>query len=168
MSKNIKYKVIDNFLEREEFARLQTFLMSWDFPWYYQAIINGDHDMEDLDCYFTHGLYDVELGVGYSNFFNIVKPLLNIIKPKALIRIKCNNYPRTEKVRVHKPHCDYPYTHKGALFYINTCDGGTILENGKKIDSVENRILFFEADKPHSSTSTSNAKSRININFNYF
>ena len=159
-------KVIDNFLSKEDFLKIKNLMFSWDFPWYYQHLINGHHDTNDLDCYFTHVIFDKEKG--YSGFYNFIKPLLEKIKPKALIRIKCNIYPRTDKLEIHKPHLDYKFKHNGAIFYINTNDGGTILENGKKIDSVENRILFFNSYKKHSSTSTTNAKSRINININYF
>ena len=105
---------------------------------------------------------------GKSSFYHIVKPILNKLNVKALIRIKCNIYPRTEKLEIHKPHFDYTYKHKGAIFYVNTNDGKTILDKNKQIDSVENRLLLFEPHFLHKSTSTTNAKVRININFNYF
>jgi len=159
-------KIVDNFLSKEDFLKIQSLLLSWDFPWYYQNKINVYHTEKELDSYFTHVIFDTEKG--HSVYYNNLFPLLKIIKPKSLIRIKCNIYPKTEKVEIHKPHVDFPFKHKGAVFYINTNNGGTILENGKKIDSIENRILFFDSHKKHSSTSTSNAKCRININFNYF
>lgn len=159
-------KIVDNFLSKEDFLKIQSLLLSWDFPWYYQSKINGYHTEKELDSYFTHVIFDTEKG--HSPYYNNLFPLLKIIKPKSLIRIKCNIYPKTEKVEIHRPHVDFPFKHKGAIFYINTNNGGTILENGKKIDSIENRILFFDSNKKHSSTSTSNAKCRININFNYF
>ena len=159
-------KVVDNFLPKEDFLKIQSLLSSWNFPWYYQSKINFHHTEDDLDCYFFHLIFEKEKG--YSNFYPLLLPLLSKIDFKALIRVKCNIYPRTDKVEIHKSHIDYDFKHKGAIFYINTNDGGTILENGKKIDSVENRILFFDSYKKHSSTSTSNAKGRINININYF
>ena len=87
---------------------------------------------------------------------------------KALNRMKLNLYPRTDKIEVHEPHIDYDYDHKGCLFSFNTCDGYTKLEDGTKIQSVENRALLFNPSTLHSSTSTTNAKARINININYF
>ena len=56
---------------------------------------------------------------------------------------------------------------KGALFSLNTCDGYTGFEDGTQIDSVENRVVFFDATKQHHSTSCSNAPYRLNINVNY-
>ena len=136
-------KIIDNYLNQKDFLNIKNTLESSDFPWYYQK--NGK-----------------------SSFYHIVKPILNKLNVKALIRIKCNIYPRTEKLEIHKPHFDYTYKHKGAIFYVNTNDGKTILDKNKQIDSVENRLLLFEPHFLHKSTSTTNAKVRININFNYF
>ena len=56
--------------------------------------------------------------------------------------------------------------HKGAVFSLNTCNGGTVID-GQKFDSVGNRILFFDPTKPHHSTSTTDVKRRLNVNINY-
>ena len=50
---------------------------------------------------------------------------------------------------------------------MNTNNGYTLFKN-KKINSVENRIVLFNSDESHSSTNTTDCKSRIVINFNYF
>ena len=159
-------KIIDNYLNQKDFLNIKNTLESSDFPWYYQKNINDSHLEKDLDCYFTHYLFNQKNGK--SSFYHIVKPILNKLNVKALIRIKCNIYPRTEKLEIHKPHFDYTYKHKGAIFYVNTNDGKTILDKNKQIGSVENRLLLFEPHFLHKSTSTTNAKVRININFNYF
>ena len=41
------------------------------------------------------------------------------------------------------------------------------MEDGTKIDSVENRLLIFDGIRFHNSSSTTNAKGRYNINFNF-
>ena len=160
------YKVIDSFLKRTEFLKIKSVLESWDFPWYFQPTINLNHSYDDLDCYFTHNIFNQEHG--RSSSFDLVTPILDKLDVKSLIRVKCNLYPRTKKIEINKSHVDYEFEHKGAIFYINTNDGGTIIEDNKKIDSVENRILFFNSSLLHSSTTTTNSKARININFNYF
>ena len=159
-------KVIDNFLEKEEFLNIKNILESWDFPWFFQKKINYNHSENDLDCYFTHNIFNQKSG--RSSYYNVINPILNKLNFKSLIRVKCNLYPRTKKIEINKSHVDYEFEHKGAIFYINTNDGGTIIEDNKKIDSVENRILFFNSSLLHSSTTTTNSKARININFNYF
>ena len=40
--------------------------------------------------------------------------------------------------------------------------------DGKKINSVENRMIFFDPNKEHASTNTTDENKRVNINFNYF
>ena len=89
-------------------------------------------------------------------------------KVNSLIRIKCNLYPWTNEVREHATHVDYRFPHNGPLFSLNTCDGYTKLEDGTKIESVENRMLLFNGGSEHCSTTTSNEKVRFNINFNFF
>ena len=86
---------------------------------------------------------------------------------KTMIRIKINAYPYTNTVKEHKEHIDYNYEHIGAVFSLNSCDGYTKFADGTKVESVANRIVFFDASKKHQSTTTSNAKLRYNINFNF-
>jgi hypothetical protein len=161
------HEVIDNFLPRDEFLKIKDVVMGEDFIWTYTPTINAFH--EDDTCYFTHMMYLFK-GNTYTatKNFQLIGPILLRIKPKALIRVKCNLYPKTHTIQNHEPHKDYNYTHKGALFYLNTCDGYTTLEDDTKIETKENRMLLFDPSTPHSSTSTTNAKARFNINFNYF
>jgi|TARA_R100001086_G_scaffold88717_1_gene43479 hypothetical protein len=159
------YKIIDNFLDKKDFINIKNNMESYDFPYYLQKEINSNHDKNDLTCYFTHALFGQNSG--FSNYFHIVQPLITKLKAKALIRVKANIYLKTEKVQKNEAHIDYDFEHKGAIFSINTNNGGTILDDNTKIDSIENRILFFDPSKKHSSTTTSNAKFRMNININY-
>ena len=161
-----KYTVIDDFLPRHQFLDLKRAIMHADFPWHYEPNIN-EFERKDKSCYFTHMFYEGSHFIK-SKHFDILLPLIDKINPRALLRIKCNLYPVTSKLLKHKAHIDYNFPHKAALFSINTCDGATILDDDTKIDSVENRLLLFDASKPHSSTSTTNQNARININWNYF
>ena len=105
------------------------------------------------------------LGVGRT--FQKLKPLIDLINPITLIRIKINNYPQTPTVIHHQDHVDGNYKHKGALFYVNTNNGATVIEN-KEVASVENKLVLFDSSKPHHSTTTSDSNRRITININYF
>lgn len=160
----MEYKIIDNFLPEKDFKDLQERFMSNQFPWFFQADIEGI-GIKTNYSYFTHRIYD---RVPMSNIFESFSPLLNKMDIKALIRLKANCYPYSEEIITHAPHTDYDFEHKGAIFSINTCNGGTILEDGIKIDSIENRMLFFDSSKKHSSTTTSDTQARFNININYF
>jgi hypothetical protein len=117
---------------------------------------------------YTHTIYVDDVINTKNEVWEKIQPIKQMLKIKSLMRIKVNNYPRTSKLIHHKNHMDYPFKHKGALFYVNDCDGLTVLEDGTEIESVANRLLLFDASKPHHSTTTTNKPRRININFNYF
>ena len=161
-----KYKIIDNFLDKNDFLMLKNEILNKDFSWYFQHKVNDNHPKEDRTYYFTHMVYN---HVPNSPLYNIINNLFfDKLKVKSFIRIKCNCYPYTAELKAHMKHIDYPFKHKAAIFSLNTCNGFTTLEDGTKINSIENRLLLFEAYKHHASSNCSNAKSRFNINFNYF
>jgi hypothetical protein len=163
----MSHKIIDNFLKKKDFLKIKNTILSVDFPWYYEPIINDLHEKnkKDLTCYFTHLVFDNKIN---SDFFEILeKLLLSKLKYQSLIRVKCNLHPRTDKLEKHEFHVDYPYPHKGAIYYINTNDGKTLLQNNIEIESIENRLLLFDSAIEHASTSATNVKARINININY-
>ena len=81
--------------------------------------------------------------------------------------MKVNLYPRTETLQVHEWHTDYDYSHKGILLYFNNNDGYTELFDGTKIESIENRAMFFNPGEDHRSTNCTNQKARFNLNCNY-
>ena len=103
-----------------------------------------------------HVFYEKEVN---SSLYDMIKNnLLNFLDIKALIRVKANLYPNQNIKKINEMHKDYLYKHKGAIFSIN----------GTKIDSVENRMLFFDPSIEHDSENCTNDKVRINININYF
>ena len=163
-----EYEIIDNFLPKDEFNNLND-AMNKDMPWFYLDSVATPEDNGKTNnsyYYFFHLLYSESMPCSPS--FDIVVPLLNALKMKALMRVKANLYPSTKKIIQHDSHVDFPYKHKGALFSINTCDGCTVLDDGTRIDSVANRLLLFDSSKEHSSTTCTNDKVRMNININYF
>jgi hypothetical protein len=160
----IGHTVIDNFLDKDYFNHLKNTIMENSFPWFFQATV-AEHE-RDTDFYFTHLIYNE--GKINSDFYKELEPLIDQLKVTSLLRIKANLYPNLNKEIVNLSHVDSPTSHKGAILYINTNNGYTILDNSIKIDSVENRILLFDPSVPHQSTHCTDEKCRININFNYF
>ena len=158
------YQIIDNALSKQDFLNIKNTIYSNNFSWYFSNIIASENDNKNF--YFIHCFYDYF--VPKSDFVSILNPILNILKPNSLIRIKANLYPNLGKEIKNDMHTDKPYIHKGALFYINTKNGFTELEDGSKIESIENRLLLFDSSKKHRSTHCTDKKSRVNINFNYF
>jgi hypothetical protein len=160
--------IIDNFLSPNEFEYIKNIILDFDdcqFPWYYQPTVS--HIDSDDGHYFTHSFFSLDRNQK-SNYFQILYPILNKIKINQLIRAKANLFLKeSDNLIIHDSHIDYPYEHSGCIFYLNTNDGYTILSDGTKIESIENRILFFNPYLHHSSTTCTNSKFRSNINFNY-
>lgn len=165
----MKHKVIDNLLDKDVFKKIQETVLSENTPWFFQESVefpkNHKEYRKDMNFYFSHLIFNQKIN---SSLFELILPILKFLKYKALIRVKLNFYPKTDKLVIHRPHKDYEYKHKGAIFYFNTNNGKTILNDKTEIDSIENRLLLFDASKFHQSTSTTNAKARVNMNINYF
>ena len=166
------HKVVDDFLPKEHFDKLAK-LIVWNnqtINWKLDSQIADPRDDENKSLQYWYAT-----SIGYWNdtpidttVWQITRPLVDLIEDfNVLIRIKLNFYPNTQKVLVHKTHIDYPYSHKGALLSLNTCDGYTLLNDGTKIGSVANRMAYFDPSIPHASTTTSNQKGRFNIQINY-
>lgn len=171
--------VIDNFLPKDTFKAIKDICTSQEMAWYRSdGISNNDSTnaiVNPLDNYYFVHLIFLDY-TQTSNHFNLVKDAFTLGMKEHLgqgfrniSRIKINLYPRTEEVQVHPFHSDSKDQEglQGALLCINTCDGYTGFEDGTEVDSVENRVIFFDSTKPHHSTSCSNAAYRLNINVNY-
>jgi hypothetical protein len=164
----MKYKVIDNFLQEEDFNIIRDFLMGDEIEWHYQKSVTYKNlaKADDRAFYFSHLFYYNPKIT--SAHIQILNPLIEKLDVKAFIRIKANLYPNLSGYNPSEPHVDYDYSHKGAIFYINTNDGCTLLNDGTKIESIANRILFFDPSEMHDSTYPTDTKIRVNINMNYF
>ena len=160
-------KVVDNFLPKDEFNKLKDVITGYSFPWFLQNFVEHEDNPQPSHWYFTHKFF--EEGRGGTPFYPMIDEIF--LKEKlncaAILRVKGNLYPKDEKIIEHGWHIDYDFNHAGAIFYINNNNGHTILEDGSKIESIENRMLFFNAGRRHRSTNCTDTQYRMNINFNY-
>tara|TARA_R110000751_G_C13497482_1_gene449915 strand:- start:46 stop:519 length:474 start_codon:yes stop_codon:yes gene_type:complete len=155
--------IIDNFLDETEFKQIQKIIMSNEFPWYYNKNISNPADAKHL-YFFSHNFFKDEVK---SGLFGLWENFLKKLNYKALIRIKGGLYPSHTKVRPNNFHTDFPFKHKGCIFYINNNNGPTVI--GKKtILPKENRVVLFDPSIPHKSSLCSNQQVRITVTFNYF
>lgn len=163
-------KVYDDFMDKGSFKKLQYLMLeSSEFAWY---ISNGvvapiDQNTDFLQNYqFTHLFYDALQPT--SEHFELLLPVFRKIKPSAIIRIKANLNPVTEKHITYDKHLDFPgLNNKTAILYMNTNNGYSMID-GEKIDSVENRMVVFDGQTLHTGTTCTDQKYRCLINFNYF
>ena len=169
-------KVIDNFLPENDFNTLinNTINRCDGFQTEFRVISNvenpGVQDENYWSWYLVHMIYchDAPQHQLYTNIQDLFYGrFIQVANFKTMMRIKINAYPHTDVVKEHEKHVDFNYEHTGAVFSLNTCDGYTKFSDGNKVESVANRIVFFDASKVHQSSTTSNAKLRYNINFNF-
>jgi hypothetical protein len=172
----MKPYIVDNFLSKEDFKKIVDIVSGPDINWHYSYSV-ADGSKEEDDMYFIHMLY---MGLAEmpkdgvmppppknSDYYHFFEPLFaKLPNFKLLMRAKVNLYGRTPEIVHHPDHVDMKQEHMGALFSLNTCNGGTVIGD-EKFDSVTNRILFFDPTQPHHSTSTTDVKRRLNVNINY-
>jgi hypothetical protein len=155
------FQILDNFLKQEDFDFIKNKTMCYSFPLHYANEVNEN---DSHNFYFEHNFY---YQTEKTDQFPIIHNLLNALGIKSLIRAKLNCFPRTENLIIYGKHADYNFSHKGAILYLNTCDGGTYIKDDF-IESKENRLLLFDSSQNHSSTNCTDKKCRYNININYF
>tara|TARA_R110002020_G_scaffold1138_1_gene5538 strand:- start:1458 stop:1994 length:537 start_codon:yes stop_codon:yes gene_type:complete len=178
MNKNIK--IIDNFLSEDELTKLQSYILSNEFPWFYhdQVVGNEVGEKESPDNFqFVHNIYYLNKPNSsiYPQFIEpmFVRKLEKQLNLGALIRIKSNLTLKTKTINEILPyHWDFsePQFKKSftAVYYLNTNNGYTKFEDGTKIESVENKFVIFPTYLKHTNATPSNTKTRVVIVFNYF
>jgi len=157
------FKVINNFLETEDFNALKSFLISEDVEWHYHPKIDLKIDKEWFNhCFFNNNEIT-------SNAYNLVKPVIQKLESKAIVRIRANLDVRNPKTYQCSYHTDYPFECKTAILYMTDCNGGTQFKNpNKKVSCKENQIVIFDSQTQHSAITQTDAKQKIVLNINYF
>ena len=163
----------DNFLPIREFEQMHSELMAWNFPWYASKVVNDSDQNADYNMQFTHLFYERYSPV--DDTINILHPVLRIIQPISIFKIKANIMPNQGKVIEHGYHHDVTDSEfhpikdhmKTSILYMNTNNGFTKFEDGTIIESVANRFVTFPNHTEHTGTTTSDSDYRLVINFNY-
>tara|TARA_R100001129_G_scaffold132814_1_gene94294 strand:- start:310 stop:807 length:498 start_codon:yes stop_codon:yes gene_type:complete len=154
----------DNYLDVDQLAEVKKNLEHSEFPWYYRQDIV---DVED-PAYMTHVFFETS---NPSRYLPIIQPILNKLNCGPLIQIRSNLvFKQTNPISVGW-HTDNRYKNaKTAIFYLQTCNGPTVLKKEKEIfvNSVENRMLVFDSCIEHKAILHTDIKRRIVININYF
>jgi hypothetical protein len=96
-----------------------------------------------------------------------LKPIINLLNPLALIRVKANLLTKTNEIIKHGFHVDQDFKCTTAIFYVNTNNGYTEFESGEKVYSEENKLVIFDTFLKHSGTTCTDTNERIVINFNF-
>ena len=158
------HQIVDNFLQPDYFENLVSVISGEEFPWFYIGHIAEPNDTQDN--YLTHNFYSNN--APNSNFFDHLKPLLEKLEVKALMRVRALMYIGRDHLIEHGRHSDTPFAHKTCVLYLNTNDGFTRLNDTTCVNSVRNRALLFDGSQPHNSTNCTSDKRRLVITINYF
>lgn len=160
-------EVQDNFLKYEEYRNLQKLISRLEWKISRCVSENDQKCNENENFQMTHEFY--KNYVPQSNYFNSLYDIITKISPSSICRIKANLNPKTSTIIEHGFHIDNPYNNcKTSIYYVNSNDGYTLFENGKKINSIANRLLTFDSSIKHCGTTCTDVEARIVINFNYF
>ena len=156
-------KIINNCLNKKKLVTIQNLMINNEFPWF---ITWGISNAKNKDYQFTHTFHN---GLNItSGYFNLIDPLIKILKPSSFIRIKANLLLKTNEIIKHGYHTDNKVEKsKTAIFYINNNNGFTQFENNEISKSEENKLIIFDTDQKHTGTTCTDALFRIVINFNY-
>jgi len=166
----MNHKVIDNFLDKEIFNKFKIDIFDKRIPWYYRErqVLNNEH--EDDIGYYTLNFFSY-LKSDFTNFNPYLDLIYEKLKCKSLLESRANSVLKITKKNKLFFHTDYEYKDcKTAIFYMNTNNGGTVLNKNKllRINSVENRMLIFDCKIKHAAEIQTDVKRRIVININYF
>jgi hypothetical protein len=167
----LNYKIIDNFLEKDDFKKFQDEIFNINnTPWFYRESQTCENfeDLNDIG-YFSLGFF-YNLHNDFNNYNYFLYKIYEKLGCKALIQSRANLFLKQNNVGKLYFHTDFNFECKTAIFYLNTNNGGTILDENKKIkiDNIENRMLIFDSSIRHCTLLQSDVKRRIIININYF
>lgn len=161
--------IIENCLDKDSFENIKNTLISANFPWYYNSFkVEKDDSSDSLYNYqFTHLFYKNYSPT--SQYMSLLEPLLVVLNPTAIVRIKANLTTRTEKIIEYRMHIDEPgFNGKTAIYYINDNDGYTKFSDGTTVESKENSLVIFDSNIYHTGTTCTDQKIRCLINLNFY
>lgn len=150
-------QIFDNFLPNEQFISLRKNLNSDDFMWYFNHNLFEQYDIN----WHEHVIYDFNNNY-FADEINIINPINSFFNFYHLqyARIDSILYSKQRKLAEFR---NQPY-HKAIMIFYNT--DGIIEVNNKKIDMVENRLIFF-SDCNYKVSSCSNHKRNLLLSVNY-
>lgn len=199
--KNEKYLIIDDLLNDEEIDSIEKQLYDSFFPWYlsfendgagnfYTSIksIIKDQWKDDKNLVdrgqFVHLFFNTKNNECIQNSTYINEPIkillafaekMNVkIYYENILRVKANlimQHKDYTKMSYGIPHVDTNEKHYVLIYYVNNCDGDTVLFNESekvfaRISPKKGRLLMFNGNTLHAGGHPSVSQSRCVINFN--
>lgn len=171
------YKTIDNFLPTDQADIIEEVFLGYHPNWQYNQTVADNNDTSGVyfSCNFISELGSSLIvspkcirGIGYI-FDSLEKH--NLLNEYDIVRARANLYTQTDKIIEHAYHRDDKRNHVSVIYSINTNNGYTrVIIDDKiiKIESIKNRILIIDGQLKHASSTCTDEKVRVNLNFNFF
>lgn len=163
----MKYEIIKNFLSESNHINLKRSLVTRNFPWGYIDAIGDVNDNKRFHFQHMFFLSDQTVNCVKTPYYYLIEPLLQKLNYQKVIRVKGNLMVRESENYLCSKHIDFNKPHTVCLYYVNTNNGYTLLNDKIKIPSMENTAVIFDGMIPHQAASQTDTKIRLNININY-
>lgn len=156
---NFKYIILDDVIDKLNQKRIEDLFLS-DIPKWERIVsttpgagVNIIRREKDIP-WFSHDLIVNHKSV--SQFTNAVWGVFNnlnmhqydqFIRTKNLLRMRCNLVPPQKGIKYFNTtpnHIDGNLDHCVMIYYVNDCDGETILHKTTKIKPKRGRIVLFD------------------------
>ena len=149
------------FLKKQDIKKLNDLVLSNLFEWF----IQGVYDEQDTQKQFVHIFYKNDRPS--SPHFPIIKPILDRLDIKKLMRVKLNLLTKTNEIVEHDYHKDSESSDAlTSILYLNTNNGYTRFKD-KKIKSEANTLITFPSATLHSGTTCTDEGFRLVLNIVY-
>jgi hypothetical protein len=167
----------DDWLPWYNLHIFKEYVLNVDFPWYKCEVVAEEgiakspieqHPKFASRQQFVHAFLD-DYGLDSSGGSKFIHEMGKLLNAKKLYRCKLNYGMRTVEPTIGGWHQDYMKIKewpnlKIALLYLNTNNGYTILEDGTKIESIENRLAIFDNSVIHTDCSQTDTEGRLVLN----
>tara|TARA_B000000565_G_scaffold246817_1_gene215754 strand:+ start:662 stop:1249 length:588 start_codon:yes stop_codon:yes gene_type:complete len=180
----MKIRIVDDFLPRGDYLQIKEHLIDKpDIPYsFYEGKVYGKDANKNLqDSHMCHAFYHLNRFPHEpvtTQYLGLMLPIIARCRVLAIHRIKANleTYSGSEPYE-SEYHVDWENEEniksnmQAAIYYVNTNNGYTDFKDGeevRKVESVANRMVFFDAELPHRGVSSTDTRYRSVINFNWF
>ena len=180
----MKIRIVDDFLPRGDYLQIKEHLIDKpDIPYsFYEGKVYGKDANKNLqDSHMCHAFYHLNRFPHEpvtTQYLGLMLPIIARCRVLAIHRIKANleTYSGSEPYE-SEYHVDWENEEniksnmQAAIYYVNTNNGYTDFKDGeevRKVESVANRMVFFDAELSHRGVSSTDTRYRCVINFNWF
>ena len=163
-----KYEVIDNFLDKDYYNNLKTFLYGTNVNWFIRE--QDTENSKNKNGYFSFCWYN-DWRINHPLFYEHTEFMLKKLNCFIPIQVRANLTFRDVDTNESGWHTDYNISASTtAILYFTKSNAKTVLNiNNKPIEihNIENRLLKFNTTTKHKIVYQTDVHKRIVMNLNY-